>query len=118
MDISRLPAAPLSRPAHATYTSSAPVTPVDATGAARRSRAAPQGSESVERVVHGELLHRGRSAYQSTRGFLDERSFRRATPDGQPGTAPSRTAISHYLNHTRPETTAELVRGQSVNFFV
>ena len=43
--------------------------------------------------------------------------------NGRPGRVtgagrPSRAAISHYLNNTRPEAIADLTHGTSVNFFV
>lgn len=120
MDISRLPAAPLLRPASATYTSAASPASAEGVGAVRSSRQASRGGEAVERVVQGELLQRERTRYQSTRTFINERRFEHASSgEDQTGAGrPSRTAISHYLNHTRPEALADLTHGTSVNFFV
>ena len=120
MDISRLPAAPLLRPASATYTSAAPAASAEGVGAVRSSRPAPRSGEAVERVVQGELLQRERTPYQSTRAFINERRFEHASSsEHQTGAGrPSRAAISHYLNNTRPEAIADLTHGTSVNFFV
>lgn len=121
MDISRLPAAPLLRPASATYTAAAPPhASAEGVGAVRSARPASRSGEGVERVVQGELLQRERTPYQSTRAFIDERRFEQASSGGQQSGAgrPSRAAISHYLNNTRSEAIADLAQGTSVNFFV
>ncbi len=121
MDISRLPLAPLARPANTTYRSS-PASSVEDAGAVRPSRNPSRGDDQSVRVVQGELLQRERTPYpyQSTQSFIDERALDHAvSSDRQAGaTRQSRSAVSHYLDNTRPETIADLSQGRSVNFFV
>lgn len=117
MDVSRLLAAPLARPANTTYKNSARVTSAEGVD----SPAAPhRAARGVERVVQGELLQRERTFYQSTRAYLNERDFENPLPsERQAGIGrQGRTAIVHYLNNTRPEAIAELTQGQTVNYFV
>jgi hypothetical protein len=120
MDISRLPVTPWAPTASNTHNRSVRAAPgqgVESAGAPRRGARA---GDAVERVVQGELLQRERTFYQSTRAYLNERSFENALPsDLRAGAArPSRSAIFHYLNNTRAEAIADLTQGQSVNCFV
>jgi len=120
MDISRLPVTPLLRPA------SVPVKttrqPASAEAVERVESLNPRHADRgvSERVIQGELLHREHRSYQSTRAFIDERSLDQAQPAGRQVESfnQARTAISGYLNNTRPEAAAELSQGRSVNFFV
>jgi len=118
MEISRSPLAPAGRPA--AYTGTAPRTAVIEPAAPEASRPRVRSGEQVERVVQGELLQRERSVYQSTRAYVNERRFDAALQNSaEGGRAPrGRTAISQYLNNTRPETVAELAHGQSINYFI
>jgi len=120
MDISRLPAASLLRPPGTGYKSSTQAKPVDSIEPVAASRRSSRSRDDGERVVQGELLHRERMLYQSTRAYLDERSFEHALPGTRRGasTPQSRSAVYHYLSNARPETVADLAPGRSVNFFV
>jgi hypothetical protein len=120
MDISRLPVAPLVRPASAAYKSAPQAASVETVVAVESSRNTSRSSERFERVVQGELLQRERGSYQSTRAFIDERALDHAVPSERQasGGRQSRSAVSLYLNNTRPETAADLTQGRSVNFFV
>ena len=120
MDISRLPLAPLARPATSTVkqirqpVAAEAVAPVESSNPHRHAR------ESHERVVQGELLQKERAFYQSTRSFIDERTMDRMQTADHQAESPvqSRSAISRYLNNTRPESLSDLAQGKSVNFFV
>lgn len=121
MDITRLPVTPLARPASASPQGNRQPNSVDATARAEdvaRARASVRAPH--ERVVQGELLHRQRAFYQSTRAFIDERNLDQARPAGQPAASlqQSRLAISRYINHVRPEPVTELTQGRSINFVV
>jgi hypothetical protein len=120
MDISRLPVRPLAPPASTTHNRSARVASVRAVESSAASRSGARAGDTVERVVQGELLQRERTYYQSTRAYLNERSFENARPSDCHARAghPSGSAIFHYLNNTRPEAIADLTQGQSVNCFV
>ena len=120
MDISRLPIAPLARPATSPFkntrqaASAEPVAPVERLNPQTRAR------ESVERVVQGELLQRERAPYQSTRAFINQRTLDQTRPADHQAAPPglARSAISRYMNNTRPESLSELTGGKAVNFFV
>ena len=118
MDISRLPLAPLARPATSTYSNARQAG--SAGGAVPVEPSRPRPKASVERVVQGELLHKERTPYQSTRAYIDERTMDRTHPADHKDAVrvQSRSAISQYLNNTRPETVSELARGKAVNFYV
>ncbi|GMQ88934.1 MAG: hypothetical protein BMS9Abin09_0376 [Gammaproteobacteria bacterium] len=75
---------------------------------------------SFQQAIQGELLQKERSPYQSTRGFINERSAAQARPaaEERTPTGQSRAAIFQYLNNTRPEAVSDLTQGKSVNFFV
>jgi len=120
MDISRLPVAPLLRPASATIKTSRQPASAEAVERLESPNPRSAGRGSFERVVQGELLHREYTPYQSTRAFIDERSLDQAQPAGRQAESlkQARTAISRYLNNTQPEAAAELSQGRSVNFFV
>ena len=120
MDISRLPLVPLARPATSSFRSTQQAAAPEAVRPVGASSQQAGARESFERVVQGELLHRERASYQSTRAFIQERTMDQTQPAGhQAGSfKQSRSAISHYLSHTRPETFSELTRGKAVNFFV
>ena len=120
MDISRLPTA-LS------------VQPVSSFRPNTRQAVPPAGSRDVESadsrhrtpassgsVLQGELLHRDRGQYQSTRAFLDERALGQARPAAAAHVAidPPRAALSSYLQHSGPQFSAELSRGHAVNLVV
>ncbi len=76
--------------------------------------------DSFQPAIQGELLQKERSAYQSTRRFINERSADQARPAAEERnpTGRSRAAIFQYLNNTRPEAVSDLTQGKSVNFFV
>lgn len=120
MDISRLPLAPLVRPASAAYKSATQTASAEVIEPVESSRSTANRGDRFERVVQGELLQRERNAYQSTRAFINERALDHAAPSERQdsGGRQSRSAISLYLNNTRPETVADLAQGRSVNFFV
>lgn len=121
MDIARLPVAAPSRfaplPARQTRTSEDLPVAGPVGGPVRRGAARPP----VEQVVQGELLERRKSAYQTTRAFLDERTLDHTRPaDAAKATVsgPARAAIASYLNHVRPESRGELAQGNSVDLFI
>jgi len=120
MEITRLPVTPFGRPSPASVRSSEQTTSVGAAERVEASNPRPRTRGPVERVVQGELLHRERSLYQSTRAFLTERSLDQAQPAERQAQSPeqSRPAISRYLNNTRPESVAEMTQGRSLNLFV
>lgn len=121
MDIARLPVTPLVRPTTASVNARQqpePVRPVAETVDSLNPR--PRAAARFEKVVQGELLERERTLFQSTRSFINERSLDQARP-AQQEAAPansSRSAITHYLSHVRPEPVAELTQGRSLDFFV
>jgi len=121
MDISGLPVTPAPRPATASARrASQPAATVERLEAVGPSNPRPARRASFEQVVQGELLHRARASYQSTRAYLDERTLDQARPAGQQAESltQSRTAISRYLDNTQPEAVGELSQGRAVNFFV
>ncbi len=120
MDISRLPVTPSARAANFTSTPSLASRNVDAVESVRPAASNRRSEEVYERVVQGELLEHERNAYQSTQGFINERSADQARPSElhTTGSYLSRSAVSLYLNNTRPEAAADLTQGRSVNFFV
>jgi len=120
MDISRLPLVPLARPATPSFRSTQQVASKEAVQPVETSNPRARTRESFERVVQGELLHRERTLYQSTRAFIQERAMDQTQPADHRTESfkQSRSAISHYLSHTRAETLSELTRGKAVNFFV
>jgi hypothetical protein len=120
MDISGLAVTPLPRPATASASSASQPATVERLARAGPSNPRPARHASFERVVQGELLHRARTPYQSTHAFLDERTLDRAQPAERQAESltQSRTAISRYLDNTRPEAVSELSQGRAVNFFV
>jgi len=119
MDISRLPAAPVIAAAGTTQRKTTRVAADTSADTTARVHTVSSPKETGERVIQGELLQRERAgAYQSTRGFLNERGFDQAAAGDRHASRQSRSAISHYLTHARSETTAELTQGRSVNYFV
>lgn len=120
MDISRLPVTPSGRPANLTSTPSVASRNVEAVASVRPAAANQRSEDVYERVVQGELLEHERGTYQSTQGFINERSADQAQPSKRQagGSYLSRSAVSLYLNNTRPEATTDLTQGRSVNFFV
>ena len=120
MDISRLPLTPLARPASPAFKGSQQARPVAVVESIESPRNTSRTGGRSERVVQGELLEHERTPFQSTRGFINERTFDQATAsERQAGDGrQSRSAVSLYLNNTRPETLADLTQGRSVNFFV
>lgn len=120
MDISRLPVAPFGRPANLTSTHSVTSRNVEVIESVRPAAGNRRTENVYERVVQGELLEHERHTYQSTQGFINERSADQAqSGDRQvPGSYLSRSAVSLYLNNSRPEAVADLTQGRSVNFFV
>jgi hypothetical protein len=119
MDISRIPATPLLRPASAPVrTTRQPAS--DEAGRVESLNPRPAGGGFSGPVVQGELLHREHASYQSTRAFIDERSLDQAQPAGLQAESftQARAAISRYLNNTRPEAGSEIGQGSAVNFFV
>lgn len=120
MDIVTLPVGPRGRPANASTRSAQQPQVADAVERAPKAGSAPPSTGTFERVVQGELLERHAARYQSTRAFLVERSMehsqpadRQAASDGQ-----ARPAIRSYLQHTRPQSVAELTQGRSVDLLV
>jgi hypothetical protein len=120
MDISRLPVTPPARTANFTTTPPLASRNVEAIESVRPAASNRRSEEVFERVVQGELLEHKRNAYQSTQGFINERSADQARPGERQagGSYSSRSAVSLYLNNTRPEAAADLTQGRSVNFFV
>ena len=119
MDISRIPATPLLRPASAPVrTTRQPAS--DEAGRVESLNPRRAGGGFSGPVVQGELLHREHASYQSTRAFIDERSLDQAQPAGLQAESftQARAAISRYLNNTRPEAGSETGHGGTVNFFV
>ena len=119
MDISRIPATPLLRPASAPVrTTRQPAS--DEAGRVESLNPRRAGGGFSGPVVQGELLHREHGWYQSTRAFIDERSLDQAQPAGLQAESftQARAAISRYLNNTRPEAGSEIGQGSAVNFFV
>ena len=119
MDISRIPATPLLRPASAPVrTTRQPAS--DEAGRVESLNPRRAGGGFSGPVVQGELLHREHASYQSTRAFIDERSLDQAQPAGLQAESftQARAAISRYLNNTRPEAGSEIGQGGAVNFFV
>ena len=120
MDISRLPVAPFGRPANLASTPSVTSRNVEVVESVRPAASHQRTGEVFERVVQGELLEHERGSYQSTQGFINERSAEQAQPSERQagGSFSSRSAVSLYLNNTRPEAATDLNQGRSVNFFV
>ena len=120
MDISRLPVTPFGRPANLTSTPSVASRNVEAIESVRPAAGNRRTEDVFERVVPGELLEHERKTYQSTQGFINERNADQAQPSERQagGSYMSRSAVSLYLNNTRPEVAADLTQGRSVNFFV
>ena len=120
MDVSRLSPVPLARAATSTFRGTQQVASSQAGQGVDGPDPRARTRETYEPVVQGELLHRERTAYQSTRAFIEERTMERAQPAGyRPESLnQSRSAISNYLSNTRPETLSEIAQGKSVNFFV
>ena len=120
MDISRLPIAPLARPAASPFRGTQQARPVEVVASVEPSNPRTRTRESSATVVQGELLQRERSPYQSTRAFINERTMDQAqSADHASGSLKkSRSAISQYMNNTRPESLSELTQGKAVNFFV
>ena len=119
MDISRIPATPLLRPASAPVrTTRQPAS--DEAGRVESLNPRPAGGGFSGPVVQGELLHREHASYQSTRAFIDKRSLDQAQPAGLQAESftQARAAISRYLNNTPPEAGSEIGQGSAVNFFV
>jgi hypothetical protein len=119
MDISRIPATPLLRPASAPVrTTRQPAS--DEAGRVESLNPRRAGGGFSGPVVQGELLHREHAPYQSTRAFIDERSLDQAQPAGLQAESftQARAAISRYLSNTRPEAGSEIGQGSAVNFFV
>ncbi len=120
MDISRLPAAPPSGPSPALPRKAPSPAFIELAEPVAAPRARQQAREPLLRTVQGELLQRERNPSQSTRGFINERNLNQAQSVGHQAASPeqSRPAIARYLNNTRPEASADLTQGRSVNFFV
>ena len=120
MDISRIPATPLLRPASAPVRTTPQPASDEAAGRVESLNPRQAGGGFSGRVVQGELLHREHASYQSTRAFIDERSLDQAQPAGLQAESftQARAAISRYLNNTRPEAGSEIGQGSAVNFFV
>ncbi len=119
MDITRLPVTPLGHPASASAKNTRQPVTVDAVARPAGAGAHGRSREPLERVVQGELLHRQRASYQSTRSFIDERSLDRALPAGQEASPQqSRLALTRYLGNLGTGPVSEPSRGRSVNFFV
>ncbi|MBI5462313.1 MAG: hypothetical protein HY941_09030 [Gammaproteobacteria bacterium] len=82
--------------------------------------------DTVERVVYGEVLQRQRSAYSSTRDYLDSRVFDAAYASDESATdAQSRSsagqsdyAVGAYLSHTRELIQPDVNRGKRVDYFI
>lgn len=74
-----------------------------------------------DEVLQGEVITRQRAhRYQSTQSYLQEREFERAKSAQQaagPGFQPRR-ALSHYLQHTGPETANRPAGERSVDIRV
>ena len=120
MDISRLPVTSIGRPANPNSMPQAASRAIEAVESVRPAAGNRRTEDVFERVVQGELLERERSSYQSTRSFINERSADQAQPGERQtgGSYQSRSAVSLYLNNTRPEAITDLTQGQAVNFFV
>lgn len=120
MDISRLPVTSIGRPANPKSMPQAASHAIEVVESVRPAVGKRRTEDVFERVIQGELLQREHSSYQSTRSFINERSVDHAQPSEHraDGSYQSRSAVSLYLNNTRPEAIADLTQGQSVNFFV
>ena len=121
MDISRVPATPLLRPASAAIKTGRQLASAEAVERLESPTSRQTGRESFERVVQGELLQRvPAAAYQSTHAFIDERRLDQARPAGwrDESLTQARAAISRYLNNAQPAAAADTSRGRSVNFSV
>ncbi len=121
MDISRLPVTSVGRTANPTKSMPQVASrAVEAVESVRPATGKRRTEDAFDRVVQGELLQRERGNYQSTRSFINERSAdQMQSAERQTGVGyQSRSAVSVYLNNTRPEAIADLTQGRSVNFFV
>jgi hypothetical protein len=120
MDISRLPVTPSGRSANLTSTPSVASRNAETVATVRPAAANRRTEDVHERVVQGELLAHERGTYQSTQGFINERSADQAQPSERQagGSYLARSAVSLYLNNARPEAAVDLTHGRSVNFFV
>ena len=82
--------------------------------------------DTVERVVQGEVLQRQRTAYSSTRDYLNNRVFEGAyASDAAAADAQSRShadrsgnAVGAYLSHTRELIQPDINRGKQVDYFI
>lgn len=83
-------------------------------------------SEIVERVVHGEVLQRQRTAYSSTEDYLKGRLFDSANSTDastigrqqRPASHQASLVASAYLNHTRELIQPDIGRGKQVDYFI
>jgi len=117
MDISRLPLASPGRPATYFRQPQAATSEVEAVEVLQSTRGTRRESPAG-RVVQGELLQRERNVYQSTQGYINERGQDAGRNAVTGSDYQSRSAISRYVSHTRPESPGDLTQGRAINFFV
>lgn len=118
MDIARLPLTQVVRSASVKNRQPEPVRAAEAGADTRNPQ--PHVTARYEKVVQGEFLERERTLFQSTRSFITEHSLDQARPAQSESVSlnSSRSAITRYLSHVRPEPLADLTQGRSLDFFV